>query len=109
MSNNHLSAEEIQSYIQFMLSDDENEHVIAHLSECDACLSRVDIEWEGGSQPVSNLANSRLEKRLMNSINRSNLAGNLIGLGVKGFLGVSIGILTLLLNIGSTKPPRKRK
>ena len=106
MSNNHLSPEKIQSYIQFELSEDENERVIAHLSECDACLSLVDAEWMGDSQPTSS---SRLKKRLMSNINRSNLAGNLIGLGLKGFLGAMIGILAPLLNASSTKPPHKRK
>lgn len=109
MSSNHLSLEGIQSYIQFELSEDENERIIAHLSECDACLSLVDAEWVSALQPASSLVNSRPKKRLMSSINRSNLAGNLIGLGVKGFLGAVIGVLAPLLNASSTKSPHKRK
>ena len=109
MSDNHLSQERIQSYIQFELSEDENELIVAHLSECDACLSLVDAEWEDDFQPVSSLTNFRLKKRLMSRINRSNLAGNLIGLGMKGFLGTVIGVLAPFLNVNSANPPRKKK
>ena len=109
MSSDHLNPEEIQSYIQFELSEEENERIIAHLSECDACLSLVDAEWAGESQPMSDLTNSKVEKRLLNSINRSNLAGNLVGLGMKGFLSAIIGILAPLLKTNSTKTARKRE
>ena len=66
MSNNHLSPEKGQSYIQFELNEDENERIIAHLSECDACLSLVDAEWTDESQPAPNLENSNVKKRLIN-------------------------------------------
>ena len=109
MSSKHLSTEEIQSYIQFELSEPENERIIAHLSECDTCLSLVDEKWMESSQPDPVLPSAKLEKRLMNNIHRSNLAGNFILLGLNGFLNSMIGILAPLLNFSSNILSRQRK
>ena len=93
MKNEHLDSEEIKSYIQFELSETENERIIAHLSDCELCLSQVDAIWASSAEPENQLQQARIEKELMNRISRSNLAGSLIVLSVKGLSGAILGLL----------------
>ena len=104
MNDRHLSAEDIQSYIELTLDEPENEQVIAHLSTCDTCLLAVEAAWEKIPQP--NLEESKVKTRLWQNINRSNLAGSLLGLGIQGFLKTIVGLLSPLLR---SKPNKKDK
>jgi hypothetical protein len=101
MNDNHLSTEDIQFFIQLTFHESENDRVIAHLSNCDACLLAMEAAWEEIPQP--NLDESKVKKRLWQNINRSNLAGNLLGLGMQGFLNAIVGLLSPLLRSKSKK------
>lgn len=101
MNDKHLSPEDIQSYVQLTLDEPENDRVIAHLSTCDACLLKIEAAWEQIPQP--NVKESKVQKRLWQNINSSNLAGNLLGLGIQGFLKTIAGLLNPLLRTKSDK------
>ena len=109
MINNHLSPEEMTSYINEIFEEHENERIIAHLTECDQCLSQVDAIWDEKAKSTPNPISENLEKRLLNKIHRSNLAGNLIRLAVANFFGATIGVITPFMKTNTTKPTKKNK
>ena len=42
MLNNHLSPHTMRQYVAGQLPDDETEHVVSHLADCERCLEAVD-------------------------------------------------------------------
>ena len=109
MTNNHLGPEQVVAYINFSLDDEEERRIISHLGECDMCLSQVEAQWENHSRSVPDLPDKTIESRLLQSIHRSNLAGSLVRLGVRGFLGAMLGLVAPLITPISKIPARKKK
>lgn len=108
MSSEHLSSIEIQAYVRLKLDDDENERVIAHLSKCDSCLTLVDAVWQENTPSDLRLRTTKTEKRLIGSIHRSNLGGNLMKLGFGGFFRVIFGVVAPLLRSHSKRSTRTK-
>ncbi|MCA9970221.1 MAG: zf-HC2 domain-containing protein [Anaerolineales bacterium] len=103
MLNNHLSPHTMRQYVAGQLPDDETEHVVSHLADCERCLEAVDALWAaqpGSSAPAPRLseqAAARLERRLVRQIQRTNLAGTILSLGTAGFAEVARALIRPLL------------
>ena len=107
MEINHLTSDEIESYVNFKLTVDENEQIITHLSVCEDCLEKVDLYWSEFRDPDITINKAQVEKKLMNQIRRSNLIGNSITLGIVGFIKMINGLIEPLLS-AMKKAQRKR-
>ena len=109
MNSNHLSSEEIISYVDSKLGEHDNERIIVHLSECEKCLIKVDAKWAEKAKFYSRSTSDKFEKRLLQNIHRANLVGSLIGLTITGFLSAIIGVIAPFLKSDTTKPTKKNK
>ncbi len=100
-STTHFSRDLLERYVSGQLSETESESITSHLAECEACLSLTDQLWT--RQPIGEalLDNpdldtdtaSRLERKLVARIHRSNLGSAVTRLGTQGFLSVAFGLL----------------
>ena len=111
-SSNHITRERLEHFVSGRLTDHESDQVMAHLAECDVCLSSTDELW--ASQPVGEAVSyivdldadtaTRVERKLVRKIHRSNMTGSVVRLGTQGFLSVMLGLLRPLMGA-----PARRK
>lgn len=95
----------LSRFVTGTLSPSETEQVLAHLDQCERCLDQVEQLWETSPlQEIVPLAveegtniewerRQRIERRVMNQIHRSDVAGRALWLGTEGFLQVSFALL----------------
>lgn len=87
----------------------ESDAVLAHLDQCEQCLEKVEHLWAttplhqamplmGEDEvDVEPERGQRIERRVINQIHRSEVAGRALWLGTEGFLQVSFALLRPLL------------
>ncbi len=107
MENNHLTSDEIESYVNYKLTGDENEKILTHLSVCEDCLGKVDLYWSELADPGITIDKAQVERKLLGQIRRTNLIGNSITFGIVGFSEMINGLIEPLLN-GMKKDRQKR-
>lgn len=92
---------DLQVFVAGRLSETEVDLVLAHLAVCDQCLTSVDRLW--AEHPAGLIAKSvpdldaatakKLEEQVVRRIQRSDLAGRLLGLGTVGLINANMAML----------------
>lgn len=100
---------DLNLYLNGTLTPDESTDVETHLESCDECLALLDDIWgirltkavdlEEPAMPDSTAR--AIENRLLNQIHRSDLGGQAIQLGTRGFFQVLLAIIKPFLSFTS--------
>lgn len=104
---------DLQAYIDGKLTPAEMTAVEAHLENCDECHTWLDEIWarymaalSGEQTPeLSDEAARSMERRLLNQIHRSDLGGQALDLGTRGFFQV---LLAMIKPLFSRNSPHKK-
>ena len=102
---NHHS-QPLNAFVNGLLSEEESEKVILHVSECESCLEALDQLWAGSLFTLSQETPQRdvqvagqLERQVFRSLHREVMWGQLIWLATKGTLQVLFGVLRPFFNL----------
>lgn len=111
-SSQHVDSNTLKRFVAGRLEEAEAEHIVVHLSECDRCLALADELWS--TQPAGTAVvpppdpdpdvAQRIERKITKRIHFSNLSGEIIRLGTRGFIDVALAIVRPLIH---TRVPQK--
>lgn len=112
-ASNHPAS--LEAFVAGRLSDDEAAAVLAHLNECEQCLEGVDRLWAEYSTGIAEMdipepastTTSRIERRLVHRLHRSDLWGRTIWLGTFGLLNTLTAMLRPLAGNRRSKGVQK--
>ncbi len=101
----HLNDETVTRLVDGRLNKREQEQVMAHLAECDACVEKVDALW--AARPLAAAVSQteeldpaiarRVERKVVKRIHRSDLTAEILRLLVQGFAGVAVALARPLM------------
>ena len=98
----------LNQFVTGTLSPQETEQILAHLDQCERCLNQVEQLWEAAplreaiplaeeNGEIERERAQRIERRVINQIRRTDVAGRALWLGTEGFVQVSFALLRPLL------------
>ena len=100
-----LSPELLKKFVAGQLTDAEMEEVLIHLSEDEESLNNIEDLWQ--SEPMAQAVSiaseidpksaTRIKRKVIKRIHRSDLSGQVVQLGVRGFMDVTMAMLRPLL------------
>ena len=106
-TDTHPTPDTLESLVAGRLDKLETDAVIAHLSECEACLSIADGIWhqhlDDDIPDLTREATGRMESILRRRIHRSELGGEATRLGTQGLLLVIMALLRPLFGRQTSK------